>query len=340
MIRRTAARANVARTTPPAHAVLCWAGMQQRRAASVGSATAVDVARAILEILDGGAGTVAALATVIERSGSAPQVVGARLLLREDGDQIGTVGGGAIEAQVLEACRHCLRDGRPRRIEAHLVRDLGMCCGGSMEVFVEFLQPQPRLFVIGAGHVAQSLAPLASAAGFRVTVFDDRDELLEHPAFADLRRESLDVDELGGVLDDLDDRDYLVILTRDHARDEQALAQLLRRPHRYLGMIGSRRKVHAVLRRILHRERELGRALPDLSRVRAPIGLALGGRTPVEIAISIVAELVADRHGGDGGAMNVAPAVRIAADGAEPDEPDEPDESEAVGALAADPERG
>ncbi|MBC8073438.1 MAG: XdhC family protein [Deltaproteobacteria bacterium] len=289
--------------------------MQQRRAASLGSASAVDVARAIVEILDGRAGTVAALATVIERSGSAPQIVGARMLLRDDGDQLGTVGGGAIEAQVLDACRQSLRDGRPRRIEAHLVRDLGMCCGGSMEVFVEFLQPQPRLFVIGAGHVAQSLAPLAGAAGFRVTVLDDRDELLEHPAFAELRRESLDVDELTRVLDDLDERDYVIILTRDHARDEQALAQLLRRPHRYLGMIGSRRKVHAVLRRILHRERELGRELPDLTRVRAPIGLALGGRTPVEIAVSIVAELIADRHGGDGSAMDVSAAVRGRFDG-------------------------
>jgi xanthine dehydrogenase accessory factor len=136
-------------------------------------------------------------------------------------------------------------------------------------------------------------------------VLDDRDELLDHPSFADVRREGADVDELDDVLDDLDDRDYVVIVTRDHARDEQALSRLLRRPHRYLGMIGSRRKVHAVMRRILHRERELGRPLPDLSRVRAPIGLALGGRTPVEIAISIVAELVADRHGGNGSAMSV-----------------------------------
>ncbi|MBX7084251.1 MAG: XdhC/CoxI family protein [Nannocystaceae bacterium] len=273
---------------------------------SGGAATALDVARAVVGVLDGSARGVAAQATVIERSGSAPQVVGARLLLFEDGTQIGTVGGGAIEAQVIDACRGCLRDGRSRRVQAHLVRDLGMCCGGSMEVFVEFLQAQPRLFVIGAGHVAQSLVPLALAAGFRVAVFDDREELLEHPAFAEVRREALDVDELDVAMPDLDGRDYVVVLTRDHARDERALASLLRRPHRYLGMIGSRRKVAAVLGRILHRERELGRAEPDLARVRAPIGLALGGRTPVEIAISIVAELVADRHGGDGRAMNVA----------------------------------
>src|SRR5690606_6298732 len=109
----------------------------------------------------------------------------------------------------------------------------------------------------------------------------------------------------GVALPDLDDRDYVVITTRDHARDEQALAQLLRRPHRYLGMIGSRRKVHAVPGRILRREQQLGRPWPDLSRVRAPIGLALGGRTPGEIAVSVVAELLAERHGGQGVSMSV-----------------------------------
>jgi xanthine dehydrogenase accessory factor len=278
--------------------------VQQRHVGSRGSATALDVARAIVEVLDGSAGVVAAVATVIERSGSAPQVVGARLVLRDDGQQIGTVGGGAIEAQVVDAARACLRDGRSRRVQAHLVRDLGMCCGGSMEVFVEFVQAQPRLFVIGAGHVAQALVPLAATAGFRVTVFDDREDLLEHPAFAEVARDALDVDEIVEAVPDLGERDYVVIVTRDHARDEKALASLLARAHGYIGMIGSRRKVVAVLRRILHREQQLGRPAPDLSRVRAPIGLALGGRTPVEIAISIVAELIAARHGGDGQPMS------------------------------------
>jgi xanthine dehydrogenase accessory factor len=296
--------------------------VQRTRIDSRGSATVLDVAEAIVEVVSGRAGVAAALATVIERSGSAPQVVGARLLLRDDGVQIGTVGGGAIEAQVQDACRAALRDGRSRRVQAHLVRDLGMCCGGSMEVFVEFLQPEPRLIVIGAGHVSQALVPLARAAGFRVSVFDDRDELLEHPAFADVQREARDVDELLDGHLEPDDRDYLVVVTRDHARDERALAELLRRPHRYLGMIGSRRKVVAVLRRILHRERESGRPTPDLSRVRAPIGLALGGRTPVEIAISIVAELVADRHGGTGAAMNMIGSV-IDRSAETPDAPDD-----------------
>jgi len=264
----------------------------------------LEVLQAAAEVLVGRGGP-AALATVIARAGSAPQVVGARLLLRADGSMVGTVGGGAIEAQVLEACRTTLREGNPSVVKAHLVRDLGMCCGGSMEVFVEYLDAQRRLVLVGGGHVAQALAPVARGVGFRVVVVDDREDILAHPAFDPDRRELADVDELAAVLPDLGERDYLVIATRDHARDEQALAALLRRPHRYIGMIGSRRKVHAIVARIVRREQELGRGAPDLGRLRAPVGLALGGRTPAEIAVSIVAELLADRHGGSGAPMNV-----------------------------------
>lgn len=285
------------------------AGLQTSRQPSSGgmrgSATPVEIAQAVVSVLDGTFGMAGALATVIGRSGSAPQIVGARLLLLEDDTIVGTVGGGAIEAQVLEACRGTLRRGRPTRIEAHLVRDLGMCCGGSMEVFVEYLQPRARLFVIGGGHVAQALVPLAAGAGFAVTVLDDREEILQHPSLSEARRLSYDVDELEDAIPDLNEHDFVLIVTRDHARDEKALANLMRRPHAYIGMIGSRRKVHTVLSRILRRETGMGRSVPDLSRVHAPVGLALGGRTPYEIAISIAAELVAARHGGNGSAMNI-----------------------------------
>ncbi len=269
-----------------------------------GGAHALDVAREVVAVLEG-VRLRAALATVIGRKGSAPQVLGARMLLHHDGEIVGTVGGGAIEAEVLSACRMTLRDGKPRRIDAQLVRDLAMCCGGSMEVFVEVLQPQVKLVILGAGHVAQALCPVAEAAGFAVQVLDDREDLLDNPAYAQAATDSYDVDELGAALPTLTEHDYVVITTRDHARDEQALAHLLRRPHRYLGMIGSRRKVHAVLGRILRRERQLGRDWPDLSRVHAPMGLALGGRTPGEIAVSVVAQLIAVRHGGPGTTMSV-----------------------------------
>ncbi len=289
-----------------------------------GNVSAADLARELLGVLEGRRGR-AALATVIGRSGSAPQRVGAKLLVHEDGTLVGTVGGGAIEAQVVAACETAIREGRSQQVQAHLVRDLAMCCGGAMEVFVEYLQPQPRLFIIGAGHVAQALAPLAAAADFRVTVLDEREALLEHPAFGTMNTGAYDVDELGVAIPDLGAADYVLIMTHDHARDERALAHLLGRPHRYVGMIGSRRKVHAVVRRIVHRETGLGRPAPDLTRLRAPIGLALGGRTPAEIAVSVVAELIAQRHGGSGDAMSVVAEVAEALGPAQPAAASEPE---------------
>jgi xanthine dehydrogenase accessory factor len=270
-----------------------------------GSATPARLARAVLDVLEGRGARVAALATVIRRSGSAPQVVGARMLLYPDGNLLGTVGGGAIEAQVIDACRQVLRTGKPQTVEAHLVRDLGMCCGGAMEVFVEYLQAETRLIVIGGGHVAQALAPLCRTIGFRVLVVEDREEMLEDPAFAELERLAFDADEIAEAVPDLCERDHVVIVTRDHARDERALAKLLELPHAYIGMIGSRRKVHTILARVLRRYDERGRPRPDLSRLHAPVGLALGGRTPAEIAVSIAAELIALRHGGEGRPMSI-----------------------------------
>lgn len=278
--------------------------MKAPRNAGPAATESLAVARAVTAVLEGQRPR-AALATVVDRGGSAPQIVGAKLLLHDDGSMVGTVGGGAIEARVLDQCRLALRDGLPRRVRADLVRDLGMCCGGSMDVFVEVIDAVARLFVVGAGHVAQAIAPVARAAGFVVTVLDDREELLDSPAFEGMVATAADVDELHHALGEPSEGDYFLIVTRDHARDERALAHLLGRPHRYLGMIGSRRKVHLVLERILAREDAMGRPRPDTSRLRAPVGLALGGRTPGEIAVSVVAEMVAERRGGSGERMSI-----------------------------------
>jgi xanthine dehydrogenase accessory factor len=286
-----------------------------------GDISALELSQKISALLAGEFGGRGALATVIERSGSAPQITGAKLLLLEDGTQLGTVGGGAIEAKVLEGCRQALRFGRSRKIRADLVRDLAMCCGGSMEIFVEYLEAQQRLFIIGAGHVSQALAPLARELAYEVHVLDDRDELLEHPAFADMHTGSYDADELAAAIERPSDRDAYVIVTRDHARDEKALAALLEQDHGYIGMIGSRRKVHTVLGRVLRRYEERGKARPSLEGLHAPIGLNLGGRTPKEIAVSIIAELLAERHGGDGGRMSITQQVLDARDKTAANEP-------------------
>lgn len=243
----------------------------------------------MLELLASGEAGV--LATVVDARGSTPQCVGARMLLRPDGSMVGTVGGGAIEREVLEAMGQCLRDGRGGARSWDLGRDLGMCCGGRMEMFIERIEASPRLIVFGAGHVAKPTAALARTVGFEVVVVDDRAELNDEARFPGCRRILAEPVEAERELK-VGPHDWLLIVTHDHHLDEQALDVYARGPHRYLGMIGSRRKIFRVLQRIHAR-----RGLPSLERVHAPVGLDLGAVAPEEIAVSIVAELVALRHG-------------------------------------------
>ncbi len=248
-----------------------------------------EVTEATMRLLE--AGGRGALATVIRSSGSTPQEPGARMLLLPDGTTVGTIGGGAIEHHVLEELRACLLDGRPRVLIEDLVRDLGMCCGGRMELFVEPIEGRPRLVIFGAGHVGKATAALAHTLGFRVVVVDDREELNTEARFPGCARVLLEPAEAADALAPTE-RDWLLVVTHDHRLDEEAVDVFARLPHAYLGVIGSRRKIYRVLARIAAR-----RGLPDLSRTYAPVGLDLGAVSPEEIAVSVAAELVALRHG-------------------------------------------
>jgi xanthine dehydrogenase accessory factor len=248
----------------------------------------LSVQRAILSLLEtGGRG---ALATVVRASGSTPQDPGARLLLRPDGSLVGTVGGGAIEHAVIEALEACRRTGKPAVMVRDLTRDLGMCCGGSMEILIEPVEAPPRLVIFGAGHVGQATARIASTLGFRVTVVDDRDELNDEGRFDSAERILLPPRAAKDAVAPKD-TDFLLITTHDHRLDEEALDVYARLPHRYIGLIGSRRKIYKVLQRI-----DVRAGLPPLDRVYGPVGLDLGAVTPAEIAVSIAAEIVALRH--------------------------------------------
>ena len=251
--------------------------------------------RALLDVLV--SGQRAALATVVRTSGSTPQGVGARMLLSADGSTLGTVGGGAIELTVREALESC-RDGAPSQLLVReLGHDLGMCCGGRMEVFIEPVEGAPRLWLYGAGHVNQALAPLAHSIGFAVTVIDEREELNTEQRFASVSRELLDpCSQLKRAT--LGARDWVLIATHDHALDEQVLELALHKTPRYIGLVGSKRKVFRLLERIVRRH-GFSRSVPGLERLYAPVGLALEAVEPAEIAVSIAAELVALRRGAE-----------------------------------------
>ncbi len=249
-----------------------------------------EIVEALLQVLAGGRR--GALATVVRASGSTPQKPGARLLLRPDGTTLGTVGGGAIEFVVLEALRETQRTGEPQTIARELGYDLAMCCGGRMEVFVEPVEPAPRLVVFGAGHVARPTAALAKTVGFRVTVVDERDDFNTEERFPGCERALVGGSEFLRAAT-LTEADWLLIVTHDHLLDEETLGLCIReqRP-RYVGLVGSRRKVIRLIQRIVAKHGPLA-----LDRVFAPVGVDLGAVTPEEIAVSIVGELIALRHG-------------------------------------------
>ena len=232
-----------------------------------------------------------ALATVVRTDGSTPQRPGARMLLCPDGRVLGTVGGGLLEQRVLQSLHACVAEAGPELVVHALGHDEAVCCGGRTEVFVEPVEAEPRLRLCGAGHVAAATAPLLCAVGFEVTVVDARASLNTEARFPGCARELRAPDDWLAA-QGLEGRDWLLIATHDHALDERVLEGALAQAPRYIGMIGSKRKVLRLLDRIASR-----RGPQPLANVYAPVGLALGAVGPQEIAVSIVAELVALRRG-------------------------------------------
>jgi len=243
------------------------------------------------------AGEPCVLATVVRATGSTPRKGAARMLVLGSGEIVGTVGGGRLEKEVVDACLALLGEGagaRPKLLKYHLTHELAMCCGGEMELFVEPIVPEPPLVVCGGGHVARALVPLARAVGFAPIVVDEATEegveFATPERFPDAARivDSWDARDWGVALDD---RLYAVIVTRDHATDQKLLEALIGHDLAYLGLIGSRRKIEMFRKRLEAKGIEPAR----FERLHAPIGLDIGAETPEEIAVAIVAELIRER---------------------------------------------
>ncbi len=236
-------------------------------------------------------GEPATLCTVVQVTGSAPRGLGARMIVYSDGRIRGTIGGGSLERQVVERCRSSPIT-EPILIQSDLGHDAGMACGGRVQVLLEPLGRTPWLLLFGAGHIASALAPMAADCGFRVAVVDRQTGSWDPARFPEGTLWFPTLEEATGAAVPLDERSYAVIATGDHARDGEVLASVLAYPLSYVGMIGSQAKVMSLLADLC-RQGVSGEAL---ARVRAPIGLDIGAETPAEIAVSILAEIVAVRR--------------------------------------------
>jgi len=241
------------------------------------------------------AGQRGALATIVHTNGSIPSYESSRMLVREDGTSLGTVGGGCVEADVWAAAREVMHKESPRKLVFTLnneaTYDNGLICGGTVEIFLEPILPQPVLYLFGGGHVSTAVAKAAQAIGFGVGVVDDRE------AFANTQRFPMAQEIYTSYADAFQkirpgSSSYLVIVTRGHKEDMRVLAWAVRTPARYIGMIGSKRKVLSVYKAL---EKE-GYTPEEFEHVYAPMGLDIGALSPEEIAVSIVAELVAVRR--------------------------------------------
>ena len=233
-----------------------------------------------------------ALLTVIDSRGFTPQKGGAHMLVGADGTTLGTVGGGAIEREAVEEALRLLASGGCTVLRRHLTQELGMCCGGEMTLFVEAIEPAPRMFIFGAGYIAKPLAALAAGCGFCVTVVDQRPEWAAPERFPSATVRCQAPEDFLRALE-TGSGDYAVVVTHDHGLDQRLVQELLRRPLGFLGMIGSVPKQRKFALRL--RARGFGDAA--IARLHTPLGLPIGASTPEEIAVSVMAEIVAARRG-------------------------------------------
>ena len=241
-------------------------------------------------------GKPAALVVITETKGSTPRKAGAKMIVLKDGKTIGTMGGGDLEKRVIEEAMKALRQGEPRIASFTLDIEKGkldMMCGGELEVYIEPILPDDKLIIFGAGHITRVLAPLMQMAGFQVSVVDDSPELLQKDKFPEI--EDLRLTDMEQFAKELPPGPsaYIVLLSRGFSRDEAILHQLIQKDLKYIGMIGSMKKIITMTEDL----QKQGIPKEAFTKLQAPIGLDIGGETPEEIAISIAAEMISVKKG-------------------------------------------
>jgi xanthine dehydrogenase accessory factor len=275
----------------------------------------------VMAAREGGSSVV--VATVIQSPADAPVLVGAKLLLRQDGSTLGSLGGGPLEEAVLADAREALR--------RHAVESPFYAADGSRlsrreaegraayQVMLEAHEPPATLLIVGGGHIGKALATIGDLCGSSVVVVDDRPEYANQERFPEADR-VICADFTEALREfPIDSNTYIVTVTRGHRHDEMALRQVAESPAAYVGMIGSRRRVRAVLRHLI----DDGLDPEAVARVHTPIGLDIGAETPEEIAVAIMAEVIQARRGGSGqpmhevkkGRRGVAPTERVPPEG-------------------------
>jgi xanthine dehydrogenase accessory factor len=240
-----------------------------------------------------------AVATIVQVNGSIPSYESAKMLVREDGSMLGTIGGGCVEAEVWNAAREVIETEKPKHLTFSLGQDAaydnGLICGGQLNIFVEPVTPQPVAYIFGGGHVSKSISKIANMAGFATVIVDDREAFANPERFPEADATYAEPYEDVFPKLPVTSSSYLVIVTRGHRDDMRVLRWAVTTEARYIAMIGSKRKTISVVKEL---EKE-GLSREMFHKVFAPMGLEIGAETPEEIAISVVAEMIALRRAPD-----------------------------------------
>lgn len=246
-------------------------------------------------------GQKAALATIVEVQGSIPSFQSAKMLIREDGSMVGTIGGGCTEAEVWTAAREVIEQERPRMLNFNLSQEVayenGLICGGQLNIYVEPILPIPTAYIFGAGHISKSLSKVSTIAGFRTVIVDNRENYANAERFPEAAE--IFAEEYEDVFPKLpvNESSYIIVVTRGHKDDLRVLRWAAAAPARYVAMIGSKRKTIEVMKHL----RKEGLPVEQLQRVHAPMGFQIGAATPEEIAVAVVAEMIYRRRNPEAG---------------------------------------
>lgn len=233
-----------------------------------------------------------ALCTIINTKGSVPRKTGAKMLVYEDETIYGTIGGGELEKSVIKNALEQIQKGKPKLFRHDLLHQHNMCCGGTVDIYIEPIMKKNKLYIFGAGHTGQALAKYAADFDFETILIDDRKEYIDECKIVEVNKMNLPFQQaLKGL--PFDDDTFICIMTYSHPIDRDILAFCLKKPHAYLGMIGSERKVEITKK--MFSEAKIG-STEELSEVDMPMGIDIGAEGPEEIAFSILAKLIAIKN--------------------------------------------
>jgi len=234
----------------------------------------------------------AALCIIVQTKGSTPRKAGAKMIVLENGGIVGTIGGGNLEKKVIENALQQIKKNEPQLFKHDLLHQHNMCCGGSVEIYIEPIKKMNKLYVFGAGHTGSALAKIAQELDFDIYVIDDRKEYMDEIKTEGINKLNLEYQKILPTLP-FDKNTYIVIMTYEHAHDRDILSYCIKKPNAYIGMIGSQRKVEITKKMFI--EGKIA-TKAELENVDMPMGISINADSPEEIAISILAKLIETKN--------------------------------------------